>query len=318
MSCHDLNALVHDLTVMQFNEFGQEVVRATDLTAPNTVLEKKRDKHRRDFIAALGIDLKKFDKAVEQDNRRQEAELTAFLDAYRPRSADRRPGRSASHEMAAHAAVLAEAGHQIVPVCSSSIFAPDVGAFADIAEIAPDDWTNGPINSGWVFPNDPSRIRIKDSEHDLSLCWPNDYFPEPEYVAQFAFIPATTGTYEMTAVIAFHGFYVLVSDDSWWNCRFAQVTLTAQTRVHQYASSPWKNFPALLDIKKSNTSEITNWDHTFFLYQTAALRAGDPVVFTAKGKVRGFSHGGGTKAELNFADGTSNYIEPLFLSVLKL
>jgi hypothetical protein len=35
----------------------------------------------------------------------------------------------------------------------------------------------------------------------------------------------------MTAVLAFHGFYVPRCDDSWWNCRDAGVRLTVQTNV---------------------------------------------------------------------------------------
>lgn len=319
MSCHEkLDERARELTIAHFAEFEQELVRAGDLTAPNAAFEKRREKHRRDFISALGIDQKKFDKAVADDNRNQEAELKAFVEEFRPKSANRRQVPSASKEVATHAAALAEAGHLILPVFASSLFAADKAVFDGIAGIAPEDWTDGVINSGWVFPEDPTRIRIKDNEHDLSLCWPNDYVPAPEFAVQFAFIPATTGNYEMTAIIGFHGFYVLVSDDSWWNCRFARVKLTAQTRVHQYVSSAWKDFPALLDVKKSNASEVSNYDRTVFLDHTAALRAGDPVIFTVKGVVEGFSHGGGTKAELNFEAGTSNYIEPLFLSVAKL
>ena len=319
MSCHDkLSERVRELTAEEFKEFEQRVVQGADLVAPNAAFEKRRDKLRREFISSIGIDQKKYDRAVESDNRRQEAELKAFLGEYRSKSADRRPAPSVSRDIATHASALAEAGHQILPVFDSSIFAGDRATLAGIAGLPDDHWTDGAINSGWVFPEDPSRIRIKDGEHNLSLCWPNDYRPSPEFVVRFAFIPATTGTYEMTAVIAFHGFYVLVSDDSFWNCRFAKVKLTAQTRVHQYVSTPWKDHPPLLDVEKQNTSEVTNFDRTFFLDQTAALRAGDPVIFTVKGVVYGFSHGGGTRAELNFEAGTSNYIEPQFLSVVKL
>lgn len=318
MSCpRDFGERVRELTAARFQEFERDVVRAADRTPAHAETEKRRDKNRRDFMTSLGIEPRKLDAAVEEDNRRQDAELKTFLADHRAKAIDRPQSPSFAQEMASHAAVLAGSGCQILPVFASSLFAADKASFDDIAGMAPADWTDGAINSGWVWPTDPSRIRIKDNEHDLSLCWPNDYVPAPEFAAHFAFTPATDGTYDMTAITAFHGFYILVADDSWYNCRFARVKLTVQTRVHQYVNTPWKNFPALLDIEKQNTNEITLYDHVAFSDHSAVLRAGDPVIFTLKGRVEAFSHGGGTHAELNFASGQANFIEPLFLSVSK-
>jgi hypothetical protein len=133
----------------------------------------------------------------------------------------------------------------------------------------------------------------------------------------FAFVPASTATYEMTAAIAFHGFYILRSDDGFFTCKEAIVKLNAQMNVHQYADTAWHDFP-LLNIVKQNTDEITTYDRTHFLDYTTGLRMGDPVVVTVKGTVEALGHGGGSYAELNFRDGTANYIEPLFLSVQKV
>jgi hypothetical protein len=118
------------------------------------------------------------------------------------------------------------------------------------------DWTDGPINGGWVFPDDPSLIRIKDTRHyPNALCWDNrSGEPVPEFASHVTFTPAETGTYEMTAILAFHDFYVLRCDDSWWNCRAAGVRLTVQMNVHQYTDDGWKDFPALLDVEKQNTT----------------------------------------------------------------
>ena len=185
----------------------------------------------------------------------------------------------------------------VLPPYAASVFSPDKavleGVFDDGA-----NWTNGAINSGWVMPDDPTRIRVKDIYHDLSLCWPNRYDPPHEFAVHFTFIPATTGKYDLTAVLAFHGFYVLVADDSFWNCRFARVKLTAQMNVHQYVDTQWKDFPSLLELEKDNVNEVTNFDRTFFFDCTADLHAGDPVIVTVKGVVEAFSHGGYTYAEL--------------------
>jgi hypothetical protein len=209
--------------------------------------------------------------------------------------------------------VLADSGHVVLPVFASSIFAGDVAGFKDVGGL---DFTGGAINSGWVFPDDPSNIRIKDTRHyPNALCWDNRQDAPPEFAVHFGFVPASNSTYEMTAVLAFHGFYVLRCDDSWWNCRDSSVKLTAQMNVHQYSDAGWKSFPALLDVEKDNVEETVRYDHTHFLDYTTGLSAGDPVIVTVKGVVLASAHGGGAYAELNFAEGSSNYVQPLFLSV---
>ncbi|HEU4618810.1 MAG TPA: hypothetical protein VFV10_12280 [Gammaproteobacteria bacterium] len=308
---HKLNDRVRELVKDRFKDFEQEVIHGKTQAERSVEYQKKREKHRREILASVGTDLKKLDAAMESEGRMQEAELKRFLEEFRPKALNRRPtAASDAADAAIHSAVLAESGHKVLPVFASSIFTPDRNAIdGDL------DWNNGAINSGWVFPDDPSKIRIKDNYHDLSLCWPNRWGPPPEFAVHFTFVPATTATYELVAVLAFHGFYLLVADDGYFSCRFAQVKLTAQMNVHQYVNAGWKSFPPLLDLKKEHAQEVTNFDRTFFFDYTAALRAGDPVVITVKGVVEAFSHGGYTHAELNFYDGTANYIQPLFLSV---
>lgn len=196
------------------------------------------------------------------------------------------------------------------------MFAPDKSLLEGVTGLT--DWTNGAINSGWVFPDDPSQIHIKDTRHYANaLCWDNRQDPPPEFAVHFTFVPATTATYEMTAILAFHGFYVLRCDDSWWNCRDASVKLDVQMNVHQYTDDGWKDFP-LLYVENQNVEEVVSYDRTHFLDYTVGLRAGDPVVVTVKGTVLASAHGGGAYAELNFEAGTANYIQPLFLSVLQV
>ena len=58
-----------------------------------------------------------------------------------------------------------------------------------------------------------------------------------------------------------------------------------------------------------------NFDRTFFIDIQAPLRAGDPVVVTARSEIVAGASGSGSYAELNFADGSANFIQPLSLSV---
>lgn len=308
-----LDKLVRELQETRFKEFEQRVLRGKALAERDAKLQDGREKRRRDFMTAIGTDPKKLDAATEQETRAQEAELSILLDEFRPKLAGRRSmGAAVAKDAAIRSEVLAESGQLVLPVFASSIFTADKSAFADVGGL---EWINGAINSGWVFPDDPSKIRIKDTRHyPNALCWDNRQDPPPEFAAHFTFVPATTATYEMTAVLAFHGFYILRSDDSWWNCRAASVNLKIEMNVHQYSDSGWHE-TTLINIEKQNADEITSYDRTQFFDYTTGLRAGDPVVVTVKGIVKASAHGGGAYAELNFADGTANYIQPLFVSV---
>jgi hypothetical protein len=308
---------LRELTTARFKDYANEVLQSKSWAERDSSKQAAREKRRRDFVASLGIDLERFDAALKKDDHAQEEELKSFLAEFRTKSTTRRSLRAADSRAAASLSqTQSETGHLVLPAVASSLFAADKSLLADIGGL---EWINGPINSGWVFPDDPSLIRIKDSRHyPNAMCWDNRQTPYPEFAAHFTFIPAETGSYEMTAVLAFHGFYVLRSDDSWWNCRDAGVRLTVQSNVHQNSDIGWKDFPTLLDVEKDNTEEVTNFDRTFFLDYTAQLRGGEPVIVTAKGVVQAYAHGAGAYAELNFADGSANYISPLFLSVQKV
>jgi hypothetical protein len=108
---------------------------------------------------------------------------------------------------------------------------------------------------------------------------------------------------------------VLRSDDGFFTSKHAYVDLRVTMNVHQYVDFGWKSFPYPLSRDEDNINEFDNFDRTFFFDSTAPLRAGDPVVVTAKIEIVAGASGSGSYAELNFADGTANYIQPLFLSV---
>jgi len=318
MSNSSFDKLIRELTDARFKDFERDLLHGKAQAEHDAHLQDQRGKQRRAFMEALGTDLRKFDAAMKADDEWQEAALQSFLQKSRPKAANRHSGEAgnAARAGAVRAAVLAEAGHMVLPVHASSVFAPDRSRLEGVAGLT--DWTNGAINSGWVFPDDPSNIRIRDTRHyPNALCWDNRWDPPPEFAVHFTFVPAATAAYEMTAILAFHGFYVLRCDDSWWNCRDASVRLDVKMNVHQYTDDGWKDFP-LLYVENSNVEEVVSYDRTHFLDYTVGLRAGDPVVVTVKGTVLASAHGAGAYAELNFEAGTSNYIQPLFLSVLQV
>jgi len=300
---------IHDA---RFKEFEQEVIRRQGLFERAKKFEQTRDKRRRDFLKGLGVDLATFDREQDKELKFQEQELKSYVDEFVPKVASRPVLQAAdSKDAALRIGAFGEAKHTLVHPYAATLFASDKAAFKDVAGVTGD----GAINSGWIFPDEVGKIHVKDTAHCPVACFVACAGSAVEFAVHFTFTPATTANYEMTAVFAFHGFYILRSDDSWYNCRNAKVKLTVSMNAHQYVDIGWKSFPALIDRDEDNVEEVTTYDRTHFFDYTTVLKAGDPAVVTVKGALDASAHGGGAYAELNFAAGTANYIEPLLLSV---
>jgi hypothetical protein len=310
-----LDKRFRELSASRFKEFEAGLLRKKALFDRATKFEKSREKARREFLKSTGTNLANLDRERAKELRAQTQELREFLDEFKP-GAVKRPGKGAgdAKDSAVRSATLADAGHLVLPPFASSIFVGNINAFP----IDPGDTGSGAINSGWVFPDDPAKIHIMDSGQADVWCFQAvGGSDDPEFAVNFGFVPASTATYEMTAILAFHGFYILRSDDGFFTCKSAEVKLTVQMNVNQYTDIGWKSFPALIDRQESNVEEVTTYDRTQFFDYTTVLKAGDPVVVTVKGTVHATARGSGAYGELNFQAGTANYIQPLFLSVLQ-
>jgi hypothetical protein len=303
---------VHDI---RFKEFEDEVVRRHTLYERAKKFEQTRDKRRREFLKGIGVDLTAFDREQDKELKGQEQELKAYLAEVTPKVASR-PVQQAGDlkEAALRDPARAGTSHTVLRPYASTLFAADKGVLKDVSGVAGD----GAINSGWVFPDEAGKIRVKDTARCPVACFFACAGGSTGFAVHFTFTPATTANYEMTAIFAFHGFYILRSDDSWYNCRNAKVKLTISMNAHQYADIGKKDFPALIDRDEDNVEEVTSYDRTHFFDYTTVLKAGDPVIVTVGGTLDARAHGGGAYAELNFEAGTANYIEPLLLSVLQV
>lgn len=310
-----LESKIRSLHDLRFKEFEAEIVREKSLAERAAKFEATRAKRRNEFLKAGGANLEALERELEKDRRLQEAELQAFLTKFRPPAVKRKSQQAADAKFAeSRRKVLKEAKHEVLAPVSTVLYAVDRN---DLKGVSGESGV-GAIQSGWVFPDPPGRIRLKDTAKLDIVCFQaGGGGAAPEFAVHFSFVPATTARYEMTAVLAFHGFYVLRSDDSWYNCREAKVKLTARMNVHQFVDHPWKRFPAMINHRESNTDQVTHYDRANFFDYTAVLKGGEPVVVTVKGIVDAQARGGGAYAELNFEAGESNYIEPLLLSVAK-
>ena len=119
--------------------------------------------------------------------------------------------------------------------------------------------------------------------------------------------PPETTQYWILCAWPYHGFYVLHSNDKWWTCRSAAATVTADLSIHQgYWGPVWRH--VIFDKEKKNIHEVgvlsgvAEWDFS------TPLIAGIPVTIKLTFDLGVTANIYGTRAELNFADGSANYV----------
>jgi hypothetical protein len=267
----------------------------------HSAAQKKRaeahEKRQLELIHSTGIK----PGLLVQEQRNDAKELKEFLETARGPLIARPDSRVLDAKNRAGLALQFADGAKMVP------------PYGVVAPLDPPVTPNG-ITHGWVF-TDAAPLKIEAHESGSGTGWgaTGGPFPTPHDVL-FTFVPAVSTTYEMTAIFAFHGFLVLRADDGWLTHKVAQVDLNVELIANQYFDLPTKTFNPI-HRDESNINEVDSYDQTLFLDFTAPLRAGDPVVVTARFTVEAVAAGSGSYAEINFADGTANFIQPLFLSV---
>jgi hypothetical protein len=124
----------------------------------------------------------------------------------------------------------------------------------------------------------------------------------------------TTAPWNLVPLVEFHGFYYLAANKDWWNCKDARVNLDVWVDVYQYY---WNGqlHVSLLNEDEDGGVRYGSYDDSPQLYYRAFLRADGGYYVFVKVWIELLAHpyGGGTYCEINFQDGTANYINPLVL-----
>jgi hypothetical protein len=298
-----LDRQIHDIRTLQIAAY-QEKIGADK--AEQARLEKTasaRHKREQEVLRKIGLDLEQLDPEQHDAG----TELGGYLEDARV-SVVSRPSAQA-RDTKAHALLAelnAQAGHLTLPPYASTLFGANASVFEGVDG-------EGEITNGWVSPSSSTRIKFETHFSGTGL-GPVEGTP-PQFCVYFSFTPAKTASYSMLAVLAFHGFYILRSDDGIFTSKWAKVFLNAEMNVRQYVDVGLKSFPALIAEERDNADAVFTYDRTQFFDYTTVLKEGDPVTVTVTVLPRAAAAGNGSYAELNFKAGTANYIEPLFLSV---
>jgi hypothetical protein len=260
----------------------------------------------RESLQRSGTDLGLLDRRAARDAD----ELQKHLEATRPALINRATSGVANQKQRGlETSLLSEIYQTQISPYAVSLMAADRSHLEGI---------EGESGNGWVFPSNPGQIKIWDRDKgDGWGCWATAAPPPPITTVWFTFVPDRTARWELSPIFVFHGFYIMRANDGVLTCKFAEVELLAKVDILQYFWKGAKSYK-LIDIKKSDVNTVAFYDRTEWLWDTTNLRAGDPVWVKVEISVNAIASGGGSFAEINFFDGSANYIEPLFMTAQKV
>lgn len=301
-SQRDAEQLFRELHEARAKEYEQEVSQWKEMLAREQEQLKVDESEIRESLKRSGVDVDLLDKHAQ----RAKDDTAAFLREPRARLVDRPSLRGEDFKNRSVLSGLGDGFRTNISPYTSAVVAADPGKISHI---------EGEISGGWVFPTNPGQINIKDSDSGSGWgCWATAYPPPVTSNVYYYFIPDRTATWELSAITVFHGFYIAKADDGILTCKRAKSRLTARIKAYQYYWQGERTYK-LIDINDGDINETRNYDSTQFLWTTAGLRGGDPVLVQLEVWVEAYASGGGSYSEVNFSDGAANYIEPLFLSV---
>ena len=302
-SLANLQKEYRQLNATLIESYEHEVKEQQKAEKEKAPLRPKYDAIQKKLLIDAGFNIKRIEEEEEKDEKLFHKQLSSKRDKFIKR---KRIGKSELEEKDLYAQIFKESKGTLVTHFGTCIMAPDKKFV---------DHIKGERGNPWVFPDDPSRIDLWTSGHIGGWrCLQAYGAPSPPTAnIWFHFVPDRTGRWDFSAIAAFHGFYILRSNDSWYNCRYAWVKLSATIKVYQYSWQNPRNY-TLFYKKETNNDYIKFFDSTEWIDTSALLRAGDNTWILLSITVDAMSEGTGTWAELNFAAGEANYIWPLFVA----
>ena len=123
----------------------------------------------------------------------------------------------------------------------------------------------------------------------------------------FAYSPRENRNYGHTIWVPFHGFYILYADDGFWDSKeaHARIDLSAVGYQYNYKATGSTN---VFDIGSQNINVNDRFDGWRTMYYSDLLGGIDRAYLRVSASFYVYARGGGSTAQLNFSDGSANYI----------
>ena len=122
----------------------------------------------------------------------------------------------------------------------------------------------------------------------------------------FSYLAPNNRNYGHTIWVPFHGFYILYSDDGFWDSKqaHARMDLSAVGYQYNYKAAGSTN---VFDLNSQNINVNDRFDGWRTMYYSDLLGA-DRAYLRVSASFYVYARGGGSTAQLNFAAGDANYM----------
>lgn len=129
----------------------------------------------------------------------------------------------------------------------------------------------------------------------------------------FTYIAPQNRNYGHTIWVPFHGFYIVRADDGFWDSKYAKARIDLSAVGYQYN---WKATGStnVIDIRGDNINVNDRLDGWRTMYYADLLGA-DRAYLRVTASFYVYARGGGSTAQLNFADGNANRIDQLWVHI---
>ena len=128
----------------------------------------------------------------------------------------------------------------------------------------------------------------------------------------FVFTPRNAGTYSMSALQPFNGFYIVKADDGLFTSKEARAIISNTIQAYQYFWHAPSNF-RLFFLEDDNIDTYGRVDIVYSRPCRAFFTGGDPAFVLVTQRLICYARGSGSYAELNFSDGEANVLHAPYL-----
>lgn len=248
----------------------------------------RREKERMQFLADSGVSLRR----IEEEERRDAQELEEILAKDRTQVIDPAPHRPAEiRSREDREFLISQMGNPVELAGMDVLTGLRTGAEPEFSATYQRDLKSTMSGSGWG-------CGVKE----------NPDYPDTMAYWWHVFTPAQARTFTFYISAPYSGFYVTRADDSWYNCKYVKTYCFYDMDVYQLS---WRGMErrTVLDRRGSNVNDTGRMQGTTVWSFNHALQAGIPVTVRVRITLDIYAQGGGSYGELNFADGSANYLE---------
>jgi hypothetical protein len=130
----------------------------------------------------------------------------------------------------------------------------------------------------------------------------------------YYFVPPTYRFYSIIPYTTYRGYYIVQSDDHWYDSHEAKAKLNNFVNVYQYNWKGWDD-NLLLDVEGDNINVNSRFDDTRSHYYSSLLAANDGVWILNRVRLYVYARGGSAYSKLDFGTGDGNWIRAPYVYV---